>query len=165
MLQRIQTLYLFLVFTIDTLLLIANPIYAEFQMKAGDGKGPTSVLMQFWKQVSMGANQELPIDSFKFLNLVFMVLIAIIAIYTIFLYQNRKSQLKIAKILVVANLVFLAVILVDFYLTKRQFVELISVNTLGFQITWPILMLVFATLALMGIRSDEKLVQSMDRIR
>ena len=88
-----------------------------------------------------------------------------IAIYTIFLYQNRKSQLKIAKILVVANLVFLAVILVDFYLTKRQFVELISVNTLGFQITWPILMLVFATLALMGIRSDEKLVQSMDRIR
>jgi hypothetical protein len=165
MLQRIQTLYLFLVFTIDTLLLIANPIYAEFQMKAGDGKGPTSVLMQFWKQVSMGANQELPIDSFKFLNLVFMVLIAIIAIYAIFLYQNRKSQLKIAKLLVVANLIFLAVILVDFYLTKRQFVELISVNTLGFQITWPILMLVFATLALMGIRSDEKLVQSMDRIR
>ena len=165
MLQRIQTLYLFLVFTIDTLLLIANPIYAEFQMKAGDGKGPTTVLMQFWKQVSMGTNLELPISSFKFLNLVFMILIAILAIYTIFLYQNRKSQIKIAKLLVVSNVIFLLVILVDFYLTKRQFVELISLNTLGFQIIWPVLLMVFASLALIGIRSDEKLVQSMDRIR
>ncbi len=165
MLQRIQTLYLFLVFSIDTLLLIANPIYAEFQMKVGDGKGPTSVLMQFWKQVSMASNQELPIDSFKFLNLVFMILIAIGSIYTIFLYRNRTTQLKVSKAMVAATLLFLLVILVDFYLTKSQFVTLISVNTLGYQIIWPVLMLVFAILAFIGIRNDEKLVQSMDRIR
>ncbi len=165
MLQRVQTLYLFLVFTIDTLLLIANPIYAEFKMRVEDVKAPSSVLMQFWKQVSMGANQELPIDSYKFLNLVFMLLIAAVAIYAIFLYQNRKAQIKIARLLIAANALFLVVVLVDFYLTKKQFVELITLNSLGYQIVWPILMFVLSILAFLGIRSDEKLVQSMDRIR
>ena len=163
MLQRIQTLYLFLIFTIDTLLIIANPIYAEFQMKAG--LDPTSVLMQFWNQVSLYVNLECPIFSYKFLNLMLMVVIAIGAIYTIFLFKNRKLQLKISKLLVLLNLTFLIVLLVDFYLTKKQFTALLSINTLGFQILWPVLMVVFAILALIGIRSDDKLVQSMDRIR
>jgi hypothetical protein len=163
MLQRIQTLYLFLIFTIDTLLIIANPIYAEFQMKSG--LDPTSVLMQFWNQVSFYVNLECPIFSYKFLNLMFMVVIAIGAIYSIFLFKNRKLQLKISKLLVLLNLTFLIVLLVDFYLTKKQFTALLSINTLGFQILWPVLMVVFAILALVGIRSDEKLVQSMDRIR
>ncbi len=163
MLQRIQTLYLFLIFTIDTLLIIANPIYAEFQMK--DGLDPTSVLMQFWNQVSLYVSLECPIFSYKFLNLMLMVVIAIGAIYTIFLFKNRKLQLKISKFLVLLNLTFLIVLLVDFYLTKKQFTALLSINTLGFQILWPVLMVVFAILALIGIRSDDKLVQSMDRIR
>jgi hypothetical protein len=163
MLQRIQTLYLFLIFTIDTLLIIANPIYAEFQMKSG--LDPTSVLMQFWNQVSFYVNLECPIFSYKFLNLMFMVVIAIGAIYSIFLFKNRKLQLKISKLLVLLNLTFLIVLLVDFYLTKKQFTALLSINTLGFQILWPVLMVVFAILAFIGIRSDEKLVQSMDRIR
>ncbi len=163
MLQRIQTLYLFLIFTIDTLLIIANPIYAEFQMK--DGLDPTSVLMQFWNQVSLYVSIECPILSYKFLNLMLMVVIAIGAIYTIFLFKNRKLQLKISKFLVLLNLTFLIVLLVDFYLTKKQFTALLSINTLGFQILWPVLMVVFAILALIGIRSDDKLVQSMDRIR
>jgi hypothetical protein len=163
MLQRIQTLYLFLIFTIDTLLIIANPIYAEFQMKSG--LDPTSVLMQFWNQVSFYVNLECPIFSYKFLNLMFMVVIAIGAIYSIFLFKNRKLQLKISKLLVLLNLTFLIVLLVDFYLTKKQFTALLSINTLGFQILWPVLMVVFAILAFIGIRSDDKLVQSMDRIR
>lgn len=163
MLQRIQTLYLFLIFTIDTLLIIANPIYAEFQMKSG--LDPTSVLMQFWNQVSFYVNLESPIFSYKFLNLMFMVVIAIGAIYSIFLFKNRKLQLKISKLLVLLNLTFLIVLLVDFYLTKKQFTALLSINTLGFQILWPVLMVVFAILAFIGIRSDDKLVQSMDRIR
>ena len=163
MLQRIQTLYLFLIFTIDTLLIIVNPIYAEFQMK--DGLDPTSVLMQFWNQVSLYVSIECPILSYKFLNLMLMVVIAIGAIYTIFLFKNRKLQLKISKFLVLLNLTFLIVLLVDFYLTKKQFTALLSINTLGFQILWPVLMVVFAILALIGIRSDDKLVQSMDRIR
>jgi hypothetical protein len=73
--------------------------------------------------------------------------------------------LKISKSLLFLNFAFLVVLLVDFYLTKKQFTSLISINTLGFQILWPVLMVVFAILALVGIRSDEKLVQSMDRIR
>jgi hypothetical protein len=163
MLQRIQTLYLFLIFTIDTLLIIANPIYAEFQMKSG--LDPTSVLMQFWNQVSFYVNLECPIFSYKFLNLMLMAVIAIGAIYSIFLFKNRKLQLKISKLLVLLNLTFLIVLLVDFYLTKKQFTALLSINTLGFQILWPVLMVVFAILAFIGIRSDDKLVQSMDRIR
>jgi hypothetical protein len=144
-------------------LIIANPIYAEFQMKSG--LDPTSVLMQFWNQVSFYVNLECPILSYKFLNLMFMVVIAIGAIYSIFLFKNRKLQLKISKLLVLLNLTFLIVLLVDFYLTKKQFTALLSINTLGFQILWPVLMVVFAILAFIGIRSDEKLVQSMDRIR
>jgi hypothetical protein len=129
------------------------------------GLDPTSVLMQFWNQVSFYVNLECPIFSYKFLNLMFMVVIAIGAIYSIFLFKNRKLQLKISKLLVLLNLTFLIVLLVDFYLTKKQFTALLSINTLGFQILWPVLMVVFAILAFIGIRSDEKLVQSMDRIR
>jgi MFS family permease len=163
MIQRIQTLYLFLIFAIALLLMLSNPIYAEFRMK--HGFNPESVLMQYWSQFSISTESRIPVYSYKLLNMILLVLVGMGSLANVFLYGNRKLQLKFVGILVLCAFVFFAILLVDYFMTKSQFENNSISTTLGYQIVWPLLMLVFSILAYLGIRHDERLVQSMDRIR
>lgn len=163
MIQRIQTLYLFLIFAIALLLMLSNPIYAEFRMK--HGFNPESVLMQYWSQFSVSTESRIPVYSYKLLNMFLLVLIGLGSLVIIFLFGNRKLQLKAVGILVLCAFVFFAILLVDYFITKNQFVNNSVSTTLGYEIVWPLLMFVFSLLAYFGIRHDERLVQSLDRIR
>jgi hypothetical protein len=163
MIQRIQTLYLFLIFAIALLLMLSNPIYAEFRMK--QGFNPESVLMQYWSQFSVSTESQIPVYSYKLLNMILLVLVGLSALVNIFLFGNRKIQLKSVGLLILCSFLFFAILLVDYFITKNQFVNNSISTTLGYQIVWPLLMFVFSLLAYFGIRHDERLVQSMDRIR
>ena len=163
MIQRIQTLYLFLIFAIALLLMLSNPIYAEFRMK--HGFNPESVLMQYWSQFSVSTDSQIPVYSYKLLNMILLALVGLGSLLNIFLFGNRKIQLKSVGILVLCSFLFFAILLVDYFITKNQFENNSISTTLGYQIVWPLLMFVFSILAYMGIRHDERLVQSMDRIR
>lgn len=163
MIQRIQTLYLFIIFAIALLLVLSNPIYAEFKMN--QGSHPESVLMQYWNQFSVSTDSNTPIYSYKFLNLVMLAVVGIGALFSVFLFKNRKMQLKAVGMLVWISFLFFALLMVDYFITKSLFESATVSTTLGFQIVWPVIMFVFAILAYLGIKHDEKLVQSMDRIR
>ncbi len=93
-------------------------------------------------------------------------LIAVILVVIVFLYKNRPRQLLLAR---TANLLTMAVVVFLFitdnsiraYLEQGGRVE----STFGVSAGLPLLMIVFILLAEQGIRKDEALVKSMDRLR
>jgi hypothetical protein len=95
--------------------------------------------------------------------LILFALAGALSLAAIFLYQNRKLQLKIGKIALGADLFGLALAAVLFWQD--------SANTAASNISGgvgallPIFYLVFAVLALRAIKKDEALVRSADRLR
>jgi drug/metabolite transporter (DMT)-like permease len=80
-----------------------------------------------------------------------------LALLTIFLYNNRKLQLKLSYLGV-----FLTAVLLTMYL-----IEMGNFST-GSIAIWAIIyfaILVFYLLAIRGIMKDEKLIKSLDRLR
>lgn len=87
-----------------------------------------------------------------------------LALISIFLYNNRKSQLLIGRFAIIANIIGFILVII-FYVNNAA--ELTSINDqenyLGFSL--PIAFLVFAILAQRAITKDENLVRSSDRLR
>lgn len=83
-----------------------------------------------------------------------------------FMYKNRARQLRLARIV---NLLLLAVVVFLFITDNsiRAYLEQggkVS-NSFGLSAILPLVMIVFTFLAERGIRKDEELVKSMDRLR
>ncbi|HLO79736.1 MAG TPA: DUF4293 domain-containing protein [Chitinophagaceae bacterium] len=82
---------------------------------------------------------------------------------TIFLYKNRKTQknLAIIGLLLSLGIIALEVYLVNDFKTTQNFKE----SAWKFGAIMPGLMVIFFFLAYQGIRSDEKMIKSLDRLR
>lgn len=81
----------------------------------------------------------------------------------IFLFKNRKSQLLVGRLAIIANIIGCILTVVFFFQDRGALAD--SEPNDGLGIYLPILFLVFAGLALRYISKDEKLVRSMDRLR
>ncbi|HNM32075.1 MAG TPA: DUF4293 domain-containing protein [Chitinophagales bacterium] len=138
MIQRIQTIYLLLVAIACT-----SFIFIPF----GELKNATSAL-----SVLMVKNY--PTD------MIGTIVIALIAVVSIFLYGNRKQQMKIVLLNCVLSVVFIGWI-------AYGIVQHVGWSNYGFKIgvLLPVFILLFNLLAYGSIKSDEKLVRSMDRLR
>jgi len=138
MLQRIQSVYLLLT-TLFSVLFLSMKMFV-FRNEAG-----------------IVGSEEIIIPL-----AVLLILIAAISIITIFLFKNRKIQIKLSMVLLILSIVLLlavaayAFILSDKYNAQLQF----RVNLI-----FPVLVLIFSILAHRGIKKDEKLVKSYDRLR
>ncbi len=99
-------------------------------------------------------------------NLLFFALtmaISILALATIFLFKNRQLQKKLS---VIGILVSLGLIALEFYFVNDFKTTLnLSESTWKPGALMPILIAIFFFLALQGIRKDEKLIKSLDRLR
>ncbi|MFZ9301115.1 MAG: DUF4293 domain-containing protein [Chitinophagaceae bacterium] len=99
-------------------------------------------------------------------NLLFFALtmaISILALSTIFLFKNRQLQKKLS---VIGILVSLGLIALEFYFVNDFKTTLnLSESTWKPGALMPILIAIFFFLALQGIRKDEKLIKSLDRLR
>lgn len=99
-------------------------------------------------------------------NVALLALFAIaggLAFVSIFLFNNRKTQLLVGRLAVVANLIGL-VLAIILFLNDRQ--TLGSADPAdGVGLFLPFVFLIFGVLALRYINKDEKLVRSMDRLR
>lgn len=122
-----------------------------------------SLQFPFYSGNMIGANQS---KSFVSLtaqsNMLLMILTAgvgIAALVAIFLFRNRKTQLRI----VLLTLLVSVINLVLYFTQAQKFVPGEGQYTISavFAIAIPILLL----LAIRGIRRDEKLVKSLDRLR
>ncbi len=155
MIQRIQSLYMFLA------VLVAVAMYflpvAGFDTEAG---APLLYkLLEYEQFIELGIPLQTLISP-----AIANALVAVLLLVTIFLYKNRKIQRRILMITVVINLATLGS---SFYAADQ--IESLALVTsraeykLGIYL--PMLVLILLVLANNGIRKDEKLVKSADRLR
>ena len=86
-------------------------------------------------------------------------IIPAIALATILLYKNRKLQIKLTVVTIIA--------LVIYYLLLLGYVLQLPNNaySLGFTVAIPAINILLGVLAIRAIRKDENLVKSLDRLR
>jgi len=147
MIQRIQSIFL---------LLAAACAFCLFAFPFGTTASPVS-------------NSEIYSDGVYNIqdNIALLALFCIaggLAFISIFLFKNRKTQLLLGRLAIIANIIGFVMVIVFYMnsaegLTEGQDQE----NIIGFSL--PIAFLVFAFLALRFIGKDDKLVKSMDRLR
>jgi len=94
---------------------------------------------------------------FNILITILSVAIGVIALITIFLYNDRKKQMLFSAI----NCLLSIVIIVLYYLQTKGFIDGAFSITALFTLVIP----VFLIMAIIGIKKDEKLIKSVDRLR
>jgi hypothetical protein len=155
MIQRIQSVYLFLTTILSVLFLKGNIL--SFIDKAG-----TTINLTFnaIEQTSVSGGSTL-IEKVYPLAIA-VILIAILSFATIFIYKKRIIQILLIRILIVFVIFLIIACAHSAYLiiTKNS-AELVP----GIRMVFPVLMLIFLILALRGIRKDDDLVKSYDRLR
>jgi hypothetical protein len=158
MIQRIQTIYLSLVF-VAMALLFAFPLAQFF---SENGAYVLSV---------KGLQNMVPGGPDVFNPLIYIPLIlfsagiGLLALFTIFQYKNRLFQIKLTNIGV-----FLAIVLIMgiFFLYIPMIEKKISIvpdYSKAFGIYLPLVALVFMVMANRAIKRDDKLIRSSDRLR
>jgi hypothetical protein len=138
MIQRIQSVYLLLV-TIACIAYIFIP-FGQIRNDAG--------LLE-----TIAIKQVTPI-------MIEDIVLAVVAFIAIFLYNNRKLQMKVVLLSILLSVVLIGLFI--FGLTQH-----IGIQNYVFKIgaILPVFILLFNVLAYFSIKSDEKLVRSMDRLR
>jgi hypothetical protein len=155
MIQRIQSVYLAITTILS--LIIMKGDYLNFIDKSG-----ISFKLSFigiFKE-AVGQNHEL-IEKVLSLSAI-LILIPVISLVTIFLYKKRNIQLvfNIILIMLILGLIVTSGISSSFIISKFR-AEFIP----GIKMIVPVLMLVLSILAYRGIKKDDLLVKSYDRLR
>ncbi|MDR1555920.1 MAG: DUF4293 domain-containing protein [Tannerellaceae bacterium] len=154
MLQRIQTLYLFLIVA----LMVAMMFLPLAVLQAGNELYSFDI---FGVRATISPQPELIYPVWGLFVLI--AGIALLAALTILLYKNRIRQIRIC--------VFNAIIMIGFYgffaffiyLMKQETPEL-SVNV-RIALSFPLISLILDYLAIRNIGADEVLVRSIERLR
>ena len=151
MLQRIQSLYLF----------IASVMMAAlYKIPLLSLKSDTEVFIISYEGMTDFASQEL--ISQNLTGFILFLAAVLLPLATIFMFKNRKFQIKLTNYTILLNAAFL---LVNAYYVFQIFKQL-DVK-IGFELGMllPVLSIVFLFLAKRYIRKDEELIRSVDRIR
>lgn len=154
MIQRIQSVYLFLA----SLILFSMFFYPLSEMVDSCGELYRLDLSGIFKGVGETA---LKIESA--LPLRFLVFVtASLSILTIFFYKRRILQIRISIFNIMLLIGFYPLFLFYFFHTRNR---LAAVADLKITVIFPVLAIILVFLATRGIRKDQMLVKSYDRIR
>ncbi len=155
MIQRIQSLYLLLTSLLS--LLFLNGRFLKFFNSSGE-----VIELNFngiWQSTPAGAREllqgQIPIT-------VTMVLVVLISLTAIFLFKNRKLQKNLVMALIIICIAAIALIA---FFAFSIFTKYNADITISAQMFLPLLILFFSILAYLGIKKDENLVKSYDRLR
>ena len=133
MIQRIQTLYIFLYIVIKCFLLYMSLTYK-------------SLFHFFINKVDLVSSV--------------LILLIIFSIVTLLSFKKRKIQIKLMYFLITLQLLFMISISIFIYM------EVYSLNFLqNYQTILCIIGLLLLLLCLRGIKKDQNLIESIDRIR
>ena len=103
-----------------------------------------------------------------------IVSLSLLTAASIMMYKKRKRQLMLCRINFIFHIILVIAFYSFFYLAQPLFVEAMQAQTLGeveatFNMEAGFFLLIptipFLYLAIRGIKNDEKLLQSIDRIR
>lgn len=155
MIQRIQSIYLALIALLSLLLFKGS--FLVFSEKAG-----SMIRVTFTGIVRSIDNQGFVMIEKLIPLSVIVSLIPVLSLMTIFFFKKRTIQVWLSKVLI--GLVFTLNLVSLFYsyiiITKFSG-QLIP----GIKMALPILLLILSILAFRGIKKDDQLVKSYDRLR
>lgn len=156
MIQRIQTLYLFIASLVLALMFL-------FPVAGYYGEMHTFMFyVQGVKNMVPDAG-EIFHSYFTLPILFFMVSIIIIAFTSIFLFKNRIKQLRLIKLNIFLNIILIIGIFIIYSRMIQSAIKVTEVfKTSAF---FPVISLIFFVLAYRAVKRDEKLVRSADRLR
>ncbi len=155
MIQRIQSVYLFLTAAISVFI-----FQSDFLSFTGPTGNKIILDLHGLSTSGPGGSPEALKSLIPYSYL--LLLIPALSLVCIFLFRNRKLQMKLVLVLIL-----LILVLICFLAGYSGFV--IREYSAGLKMTitlfLPILMIILSWLAYRGIRKDEKLVRSYDRMR
>jgi hypothetical protein len=91
-----------------------------------------------------------------------MILIPLLSLITIFLFKNRSLQISLVRVL--TGLV-LCLLLASVFYSVKTITEYSASIEPGAKMVLPLLLLILVLLAYRGIKKDDELVKSYDRLR
>lgn len=153
MIQRIQSIYLLL-----TAILMAVTVFSPFI-----GLEDQSIVFLLNGLGTYSSSAPIQLNYLLWIAMGLSAISALIALVSIFGYKNRKKQIKMCK----TNsfiIVLLYIILGIYFFWIMQEVK-IEFSAIKYGIILPFIALIFNLLATAKIKADEKLVQSLNRIR
>jgi len=155
MIQRIQSYYLLLTTLLSVLFLKGG--FLRFTEKSG-----SAIKITFGEIIrETGIQTPELIDKIFPLSL-FIILIPVLSLITIFLFKKRDIQLWLVRILI---LLVVAFIVVSGFYTYNILTKYSAAIIPGFNMFIPVLQLILSILAFRGIKKDDQLVKSYDRLR
>jgi hypothetical protein len=155
MIQRIQTLYLSLTAILSFLFL--NGSFFKFIDHSG-----SLIKVTFTQVIRDTSALEQEVLEKTFLLSPFIILIVVLSVMTILLFKKRSLQLLLGKLLIILIIAFIFVSCSYVYILLTKYN---SVIVPGFKMVIPLLQLILSVLAYRGIRKDDNLVKSYDRLR
>ncbi|TXD51612.1 MULTISPECIES: DUF4293 domain-containing protein [unclassified Polaribacter] len=143
MIQRIQTIYLILASIVSGGLIFVFNLW--------------NTIKQQIFVVDLFSREILTLKVIPFM----FIASAVLSIMAIFLFNNRKLQFVLGRIIILINLFLLGLLI---YVSLTLSGET-SVSEKGIGMFLPILAILFIVLANKAIKKDEDLVKSVDRLR
>jgi len=158
MIQRIQSVFLFLAF-VATVVLYFYPIAGVYS----DLHTYKLYVYELKNMVPGEASLFTFMTTFPLLLL--NIIVGVIAVTSIFLYKNRIRQAKIVRLAILFEIVFIALVFFVYagIIEKNLFASPEYLEESGMY--FPLISLIFLILAYRFIMKDEKLVRSVDRLR
>ena len=144
MIQRIQSVWLFLAAMINGMLLLPSMVLYHYKI----------AILEF----SLAGDNYFPL-------VVVAAVMTLLPLITIFLFKDRKRQRGLCWLSIIACIGFLALLLMK-VANIRNAIPPPTQDSYGIPgVLLPVAAVVFLFMALSGIRKDQKLVKSMDRLR
>lgn len=140
MLQRIQTVYMFIAFIATGILPFVFPLW-----KDGNGE-----------------------DYYFVKNLAFVALFGLsttLTVASILTYKKRKKQFVMNRLNIILNLILLGLFVYRLLMLSGEADPEKGVSEKGIAMFVPVISIVFLSLANRAIKKDEDLVKSVDRLR
>lgn len=149
MIQRIQTVFLLAIAILSALL-----IFLPFEEVVIGGQSLALCLMP-------GCLPGMA-KWFIYIPMALNVIILILSLFTVFMYKNRRRQMKLASLLLVLSALLIGNLFTFHFIEGQTSNDVVNYKVASF---FPILNSIFAFLARHFIKKDEDLVRSADRIR
>jgi len=155
MIQRAQSVYLLSV-SVLMIFMIVLPV-AEIAIKGGE----ILIYHNYGLKSYSAENAKIIFSTFPVTILT--CVIALISFINIFLYNNRNLQMRFC-IYNIILLIGLVVLIYFYYTLMRKRLDILN-HTFKIAIVFPIISAILTLLSLKGIRRDEALVRSCERLR
>jgi hypothetical protein len=157
MIQRIQSVYLFLV-------VISLGAMFFFPLASFIGGDKDQLVLYVYQLISEVPDSSPDVPSwFIFPNLILAAASVIISLISIFLFKNRKLQMMMVRLVIIFILILIGV----FFFYYAVELENASGTVASYEVGayMPLIAFAFLLLAYRGILNDEKLIRSADRLR